>query len=201
MTIYRWLIVALWLALISWWVISAVGAKRSLGSRQTWNEIGLRLIVVTLVLIVLAVPPVRHALHDLQAYQTLRELQAYQTQSVALGIVGVVLCVAGVGVAILARLYLGRNWGLPVSRKENPELVTNGPYGYVRHPIYSGILQLSLAAHGYMEAQTADSWKAREFYEQSPAETCSFWHAAAKRDHADDRGKGAVSETRYFCWG
>jgi protein-S-isoprenylcysteine O-methyltransferase Ste14 len=140
LTIYRWLIVALWLALISWWVISAVGAKRSLGSRQTWNEIGLRLIVVTLVLIVLAVPPVRDALHDLQAYQTLRELQAYQTQSVALGIVGVVLCVAGVGVAILARLYLGRNWGLPVSRKENPELVTNGPYGYVRHPIYSGIL-------------------------------------------------------------
>jgi protein-S-isoprenylcysteine O-methyltransferase Ste14 len=131
LTIYRWLIVALWLALISYWVISAVAAKRSLGSRQTSNEIGLRLIVVALVLIELAVPPVRHALRD---------LQAYQTQSAALGIVGVVLCVAGVGVAILARLYLGRNWGLPVSRKENPELVTNGPYGYVRHPIYGGIM-------------------------------------------------------------
>jgi protein-S-isoprenylcysteine O-methyltransferase Ste14 len=131
LTIYRWLIVALWLALTGGWVISAVGAKRSLGSRQTWNETGVRSIVVMLVLIELAVPPVRHALRD---------LQAYQTQSTALGIVGVVLCAAGMGVAALARLYLGRNWGLPISRKENPELVTSGPYACVRHPIYSGII-------------------------------------------------------------
>jgi protein-S-isoprenylcysteine O-methyltransferase Ste14 len=131
MTVYRWLIVALWLSLIVYWAVSAVGAKRSLGSRQTWNEISLRLIVVALVLIVLGFPPVRH---------TFRDLQAYQTQSAVLGIAGVVLCVAGVGLAVLARLYLGRNWGMPASRKENPELVTNGPYSYVRHPIYIGII-------------------------------------------------------------
>jgi protein-S-isoprenylcysteine O-methyltransferase Ste14 len=131
MTVYRWLIVALWLGFIAYWAVSAVGAKRSLGSRQARNEIGLRLLVVAVVLIVLAVPPVRH---------TFRALQAYQTQSVVLGIAGVALCVAGVGLAVLARHYLGRNWGMPVSRKENPELVTNGPYRYVRHPIYSGIM-------------------------------------------------------------
>jgi protein-S-isoprenylcysteine O-methyltransferase Ste14 len=45
-----------------------------------------------------------------------------------------------VGLAVLGRFYLGRNWGLPASRKENPELVTDGPYSYVRHPIYGGIL-------------------------------------------------------------
>jgi len=131
MTIYRWLFVALWLGLIIFWAIAAVGAKRSLGSRQVWSGIGRRLTVVALALIVLAVPPVRHAF---------RELQAYQKQSVVLGIAGVVLCVAGMGLAILARLYLGRNWGMPISRKENPELVTEGPYAYVRHPIYSGIM-------------------------------------------------------------
>lgn len=131
MTVYRWLIVALWLGLTAYWAVSAVGAKRSLDSRQAWKEIGLRLIVVALVLILLAVPPVRHAFRD---------LQSYQAQSAVLGIAGVVLCAAGVGLAVLARLYLGRNWGLPVSRKENPELVTKGPYGYVRHPIYIGII-------------------------------------------------------------
>jgi protein-S-isoprenylcysteine O-methyltransferase Ste14 len=130
MNIYRWLIVALWLGLITYWAISALGAKPSLGARRTRKEIGLRLIVVALVLIVLAVPAVR---------QTFRALQAYQARSVVLGVAGVVLCVAGVGLAVLGRFYLGRNWGLPASRKENPELVTNGPYQYVRHPIYGGM--------------------------------------------------------------
>jgi protein-S-isoprenylcysteine O-methyltransferase Ste14 len=131
MTIYRWLIVALWFGLITYWVVSAVSAKRSLGAGQTWREIGLRLIVVALLLIVFEIPPVRHVLRD---------LQAHQTRSVVLGVAGVVLCVGGVGLAVLGRLYLGRNWGLPASRKENPELVTNGPYRYVRHPIYGGIM-------------------------------------------------------------
>jgi protein-S-isoprenylcysteine O-methyltransferase Ste14 len=86
---------------------------------------------VALVLAVLAVPPVRQAFHN---------LQAYQTRSIVLGIAGVVLCAAGVGLAVLGRFYLGRNWGLPASRKENPELVTNGPYHYERHPIYGGFM-------------------------------------------------------------
>jgi protein-S-isoprenylcysteine O-methyltransferase Ste14 len=29
---------------------------------------------------------------------------------------------------------------MPMSRKDEPELVTSGPYHRVRHPIYSGIL-------------------------------------------------------------
>jgi protein-S-isoprenylcysteine O-methyltransferase Ste14 len=131
MTPYRWLILALWLGLIICWVVSAAGAKRSLGRRRISHEVGLRLIVVALIVIVLGVPAVRHALRD---------VEAYQAHSAVLGVVGVVLCAAGVGVAILARVHIGRNWGLPLSRKENPELVTSGPYGYVRHPIYSGIL-------------------------------------------------------------
>ncbi|MGB6953481.1 MAG: isoprenylcysteine carboxylmethyltransferase family protein, partial [Candidatus Cybelea sp.] len=32
------------------------------------------------------------------------------------------------------------NWGLPMTRRANPELVTSGPYALVRHPIYSGLL-------------------------------------------------------------
>jgi protein-S-isoprenylcysteine O-methyltransferase Ste14 len=40
----------------------------------------------------------------------------------------------------MARIHLGRNWGMPASRKENPELITSGPYAYLRHPIYAGII-------------------------------------------------------------
>jgi protein-S-isoprenylcysteine O-methyltransferase Ste14 len=37
-------------------------------------------------------------------------------------------------------VQIGRNWGTPMTQKDEPELVTSGPYRLVRHPIYSGIL-------------------------------------------------------------
>lgn len=58
----------------------------------------------------------------------------------ALGVVGLVLFGAGLALAVWARVYIGRNWGTPMSEKDDPELVTRGPYGRVRHPIYSGII-------------------------------------------------------------
>ena len=53
---------------------------------------------------------------------------------------GLVLFAVGLGFAIWARVHIGRNWGTPMTSKDEPELVTTGPYRYVRHPIYSGIL-------------------------------------------------------------
>jgi protein-S-isoprenylcysteine O-methyltransferase Ste14 len=54
--------------------------------------------------------------------------------------VGLVLFAVGLGFAIWARMHIGRNWGTPMTQKDEPELVTSGPYHLVRHPIYSGIL-------------------------------------------------------------
>jgi protein-S-isoprenylcysteine O-methyltransferase Ste14 len=54
--------------------------------------------------------------------------------------IGLVVFLSGLALAIWARRYLGRNWGMPMSEKVDPELVTAGPYSRVRHPIYSGII-------------------------------------------------------------
>jgi protein-S-isoprenylcysteine O-methyltransferase Ste14 len=54
--------------------------------------------------------------------------------------IGLVLFALGLGFAISARMHIGRNWGSPMTQKDEPELVTSGPYSLVRHPIYSGIL-------------------------------------------------------------
>jgi protein-S-isoprenylcysteine O-methyltransferase Ste14 len=48
---------------------------------------------------------------------------------------GLALFSAGLGFAIWARVRLGRNWGIPMTQKDEPELVTSGPYHLVRHPI------------------------------------------------------------------
>ena len=58
----------------------------------------------------------------------------------ALAVVGTALFVAGLALAIWARVIIGRNWGMPMTEKIEPELVTRGPYSVIRHPIYSGIL-------------------------------------------------------------
>jgi protein-S-isoprenylcysteine O-methyltransferase Ste14 len=41
---------------------------------------------------------------------------------------------------VWARVHLGRNWSGNVTVKEGHELIHTGPYRYVRHPIYTGIL-------------------------------------------------------------
>ena len=53
---------------------------------------------------------------------------------------GLVVFGTGLSFAIWARIHIGRNWGTPMSQKNEPELVASGPYRLVRHPIYAGIL-------------------------------------------------------------
>ena len=56
-----------------------------------------------------------------------------------------VFCVIGLAFAVWARVTLGRNWSGVVTLKEGHELVERGPYRFVRHPIYTGILTMFFA--------------------------------------------------------
>jgi protein-S-isoprenylcysteine O-methyltransferase Ste14 len=56
----------------------------------------------------------------------------------------------GVGIAGLlftwwARLHLGRLWSRGVTRKADHHIVDTGPYGIVRHPIYTGVTLAGIA--------------------------------------------------------
>lgn len=54
--------------------------------------------------------------------------------------------VAGLVLALRARVVLGGNWSAIVTIKEQHELIQRGPYRYVRHPIYSAILLMLLGS-------------------------------------------------------
>jgi len=51
----------------------------------------------------------------------------------------------GLAFAVWARLHLGRDWAPTVVIKVDQALIRTGPYRWVRHPIYSGML-LALGA-------------------------------------------------------
>ncbi len=68
---------------------------------------------------------------------------------------GVVLTLAGVGIAIWARLVLGRNWSGNVTLKQEHSLIRTGPYRWVRHPIYTGML-LAMLGTAIAEGQVCD---------------------------------------------
>lgn len=56
--------------------------------------------------------------------------------------IGLALAASGVVLAVYARSTLGANWSGNVTLKDGHTLITTGPYGAVRHPIYTGFLLL-----------------------------------------------------------
>jgi protein-S-isoprenylcysteine O-methyltransferase Ste14 len=73
---------------------------------------------------------------------------------------GGVYALAGVAVAGLsftwwARMHLGRLWSSAITRKEGHRVVDTGPYGLVRHPIYTGLIAATLATGVAVATATA----------------------------------------------
>jgi protein-S-isoprenylcysteine O-methyltransferase Ste14 len=57
----------------------------------------------------------------------------------------VIATIFGLLFAVWARLILGSNWSGTVTIKTNHQLIRRGPYRWIRHPIYTGMLAALLA--------------------------------------------------------
>ena len=55
------------------------------------------------------------------------------------------LTLAGILFTWWARIHLGRFWSNAITRKEGHRIIDTGPYGLVRHPIYTGLISAMLA--------------------------------------------------------
>jgi len=129
MSPYGWLVFALWLVLVVYWVQASL-RKRGVGDAWEWRrEIALRLGFFALLLLSLRSAMAGHVLPEMPAY-------VFNTGSIT-GVLGLVICTLGIGLAILGRAWLTRN---------RDALVTSGPYAWVRHPIYAGMLLAMLGS-------------------------------------------------------
>ena len=55
-------------------------------------------------------------------------------------IAGAAICVCGLLFTLWARYTLAGNWSSDVTFKQDHQLIRSGPYRFVRHPIYTGLL-------------------------------------------------------------
>ena len=119
----------IWIVFGVFWLLAAFAQKRTV-RRQSSSS---RLFQVAIIL--LAVLPF-HAFGG--RLEILR--QHFLPNAPGIRIVGALLVLAGCGFAVWARFILGTNWSGTVTVKENHVLITRGPYAWVRHPIYTGVL-------------------------------------------------------------
>jgi len=128
--IYRHLISWIWLAWALYWLIAASGNKPT----QRRERLASRLIYMLSLLVGGLLLAWHHS-----PWGSVLDMRLWPRSTLAF-FIGVAVLIAGLAFSVWARVHLGRNWSGNVTVKEGHELIRTGPYGYTRHPIYTGIL-------------------------------------------------------------
>jgi protein-S-isoprenylcysteine O-methyltransferase Ste14 len=138
------LIQLLWVIWLLYWLISARRVKRARQPEPIKTGLTYRLPLVAATFLVLVPdigPPVLAT--------------PFMPRSTVVVYLAAGLVAVGLAFAIWARLHIAENWSGRITVKEDHELVRTGPYRWIRHPIYTGLL-LALGA----TVVAIDTWQA-----------------------------------------
>ena len=126
---FRLVIAICWAVFIVVWAVTALFVKRTVERSLGWARVVAFAAVIGV-------------------YAALRGSPVMQRQlwprNEAVGLTADLLALLGLVIALWARAALGRNWSGTIAFKEDHELIQRGPYAWVRHPIYSGLLLMVL---------------------------------------------------------
>jgi protein-S-isoprenylcysteine O-methyltransferase Ste14 len=126
---YRWFFPLLWLVFIAFWIAMARGGKSVAERESAYSRLS-HYLPLAIAICLIGAPHVPFApLNDRFAPLSLWVVR-----------LGAALTFAGIAFAIWARILLAGNWSSDVTLKRDHELIVDGPYAFVRHPIYTGIL-------------------------------------------------------------
>ncbi len=138
---YGFVILIAWVAFFLVWAVSAFNVKRDI-RRGSYFEIWMRHVALRLALLIILVAGFTWYGNRIPSSGNVVHVLVHELYTVTpvIGWTAAACALVGIAFAIWARVHLGRNWSSRPAMKEGHELVTSGPYEYVRHPIYTGIL-------------------------------------------------------------
>jgi protein-S-isoprenylcysteine O-methyltransferase Ste14 len=126
---YRYAISAMWLLWLLYWIAAALHAKPVRARESTASRLShmvpLALGVVLFLANRLPIPWLN---------------ERFLPRGIGWFWLAFWLTALGLAFSVAARVWLGGNWSGTVTLKHNHELIRTGPYGWVRHPIYTGLL-------------------------------------------------------------
>jgi protein-S-isoprenylcysteine O-methyltransferase Ste14 len=127
------LLALIWIVWLVSWAIGAFFSARTEKHVRTWDSRAYRIPI--LVGAVLLTP---------WTAQALGEQRLWNPANVVVYILAA-LTLVGTLFTWWARIHLGRFWSNAITRKEGHRVIDTGPYGIVRHPIYTGLIGAMLA--------------------------------------------------------
>lgn len=126
---YRYVFPGIWLTWSAYWWLAAVNSKQAI-RRESPQSRATHIAPLAIAVLLLALPSMHFAGLDIR----------FVPFGPTVFWLGAAITLAGLLFTVWARLHLGANWSATVTIKRDHELVSSGPYAYVRHPIYSGLL-------------------------------------------------------------
>jgi protein-S-isoprenylcysteine O-methyltransferase Ste14 len=127
------LLALIWLAWVVSWVVASFWSGRTKSHVRTHDSWVYRLPI--LLGAILLLPWTAKALGDTPLYNP------GNSGTYALAVVALL----GISFTWWARIHLGRFWSNAITHKEDHRIIDTGPYGMVRHPIYTGLIVAILA--------------------------------------------------------
>jgi protein-S-isoprenylcysteine O-methyltransferase Ste14 len=132
---HRWIILGraligmLWVGWAAYWIVAA---RHTMTNRRTESLLTGASYRVLLALGVILLASSGYHLSSANVF-------LWPQSAITLAI-GLCLTMCGLSIAVWARRHLGKYWSGRITLKVDHRVIQSGPYAFVRHPIYSGIL-------------------------------------------------------------